>query len=473
LQPGRICTGGTPYTLASYENQDSSQPKFDARFDQELSAESRLTYAGGVAGTDGIIHTGIGPFDIQPGTVLGYGKVNYNRENLRINFFANILDGDAINQFGSTGTDGKPLNLIFKNQTYDIEFGDSRLLGERNILSYGGNYRRNNFDISIAPDAEDRNEVGGYIQDEFFTDKIRIVAGARVDKFSVIDDPVFSPRVTFMFKPAPEHSLRASYNKAFRSPSAINNFLETTILNLVVLPTGPFIFPTSAVGNPNLKQESLSAYEVGYTGELSGKTTFGISYYINDSKDNINFTPFLFYSPLLPPPGWPLPPAFVPPNRLPALFTYLNFGPLRQQGVELSLDQIVTSSIGFSVNYSYQKDPEILDAESDEIQYPLIEVIFPPKHRFNAGVNFNSRRYLGSFSVNYQSDAFWTDVLDARFFGPTDDFTQLNAAFGVKWMEGRIVTTLKITNLTNEDIQQHVFGDILKRTIIGEVKFNF
>ena len=34
-------------------------------------------------------------------------------------------------------------------------------------------------------------------------------------------------------------------------------------------------------------------------------------------------------------------------------------------------------------------------------------------------------------------------------------------------------TTLKVINLLNEDIQSHVFGDIMKRQIIGEVKVGF
>ena len=54
----------------------TSQPKFDARVDQEING-GRVTYQGGVAGSSGIIHTGIGPFDIQSGSYIGYGKVNY------------------------------------------------------------------------------------------------------------------------------------------------------------------------------------------------------------------------------------------------------------------------------------------------------------------------------------------------------------------------------------------------------------
>jgi len=32
---------------------------------------------------------------------------------------------------------------------------------------------------------------------------------------------------------------------------------------------------------------------------------------------------------------------------------------------------------------------------------------------------------------------------------------------------------VKGTNLTNKDIQQHVFGDIIKRSVIAEVRFAY
>src|SRR5262249_53716637 len=208
-----IPTGGVPYTAAGFTNDGTEQPKFDVRFDQELGRDSRLIYAGGIAGTSGIIHTGIGPFDIDNGSKLSYGKVNYNKGNFKLNFFGNFLDGSAPNLL-TLGPDLKPITFTFKTQTYDVEAGDSLLLGGRHVLSFGGNFRRNNFDLSLAPLGSNQNEVGGYIQDEIFTDKFRFVLGGRVDKFDVIDHAVFSPRLTFMYKPTPEHAFRFSYNKA-------------------------------------------------------------------------------------------------------------------------------------------------------------------------------------------------------------------------------------------------------------------
>jgi hypothetical protein len=36
-----------------------------------------------------------------------------------------------------------------------------------------------------------------------------------------------------------------------------------------------------------------------------------------------------------------------------------------------------------------------------------------------------------------------------------------------------VTASLKVINLLDEDIQSHVFGDFLKRQIIGELRFEF
>src|SRR5262249_55639283 len=73
-------------TGTASETRGTSQPKFDARVDQEI-AGGRITYAGGVGASQGIIYTGIGPFDIQKGSAIGYGKVSYNRGALKLSGF--------------------------------------------------------------------------------------------------------------------------------------------------------------------------------------------------------------------------------------------------------------------------------------------------------------------------------------------------------------------------------------------------
>ena len=493
-------TAGVPGSGA-YENQGTSQPKFDARVDQEI-AGGRITYAGGVAGSTGTIYTGIGPFDIQSGSYIGYGKVNYAKGALKVNFFSNFTDAKAPNLLLPDPATGQPLQLNFKTQTYDVEVGDAIAAGTHQVFTFGGNVRRNNFDITIAPAAENRTEVGGYVQDQILLEKFDFNLGGRVDKFGNISDPVFSPRLSATFKPRPDQGIRFSFNRAFRSPSVINNYLDTHIvLQTDLSPLKPFLppplqplavsnfplvvrgvgsnLPVGTTPQPELTEQSVTAYELAYTGTILNRTTVGVAFYVNDTHDEINFVTLPFnadpYTDANPPPGWKFPPGILTALAARGIylprtaFTYKNLGPIRQKGLELSLDHRFERGLTAFANYSWQSDPEVLPSANP---YPTSELVVPPTNRFNVGVNYDGRRYLGAVSVNYSDKAFWTDVLTSAYHGFTDAYTLVNGSFGVKWMDGRVTTLVKLNNILNDDIMQHVFGDILKRSAILEVRIN-
>jgi hypothetical protein len=75
--------------------------------------------------------------------------------------------------------------------------------------------------------------------------------------------------------------------------------------------------------------------------------------------------------------------------------------------------------------------------------------------------------------VSYSDKAFWSDVLTGAYHGFTDSYTIVNGSFGVKWMNGKLVTSVKATNILNQDIQQHVFGDIIKTSVVGEIRVSY
>jgi iron complex outermembrane receptor protein len=471
-------TGGGEYP--PFPNTETTQPKLDARVDYDFpDGNQKLIFAGGFAGTQGIIHTGIGPFDIQSGTVSSYGKINYERGSWKVNFFTNILDGEAPALL-AVGPDGRPITFLFDNKTYDVEAGNSTVVGTRHIVTYGGNFRYNAFDLSIAPRGDNRTEGGFYVQDEIFlSDHFRWLVGGRADAFSVIDKVVFSPRTTFMIKPTPEHAFRVSYNKAFRAPSFVNSFLDVSIVQAIdlglinpALAGRQYAFPVAAVGNEELNEESLTAYEVGYTGTLADRYTLSAAWYLNQTSDNIFFTQSGTYSSGNPPPGWPLPPVVLDllnqaGRGLPSGFTYLNFEGVRDWGIELGLDARVSSDVSIFANYSWQAEPEP-DNPAD-----FSELNIPPANRFNVGANLSRGRFFGNLSFNYTDSAFWTDVLDARYHGPTESYAMVNGGFGVRLAEDRITASIKLVNLNNDDAQQHIFGDIIKRQIVAELKYRF
>src|SRR5215213_10108644 len=323
LRPTGALPNDTGTQYPPFTNTGTTQPKFDLRVDRDFENGRRLVFQGGVAGTDGILHSGIGPFDIDRGTVLSYGKVNYSKGAFKANFFVNVLDGSATNLL-TYGPTGQPLGFDFKTRTFDFELGNVQNVGTHNVLTYGGNFRQNFFDLTIAPAGDNRTEGGAYGQDEIFLGKyVRWIVGARVDKFENIDDPQFSPRTSLMLKPSAQQTVRFSYNRAFRAPSVINNYLDTVILNQ--LPLTPFAvfnpglngkifnFPIVARGNrveipgvpsQDLPEQSITAYEVSYTGIIKQRATVTAAWFQNDTKDDVFFTQVASYRATAPPPGW-------------------------------------------------------------------------------------------------------------------------------------------------------------------------
>ena len=64
-------------------------------------------------------------------------------------------------------------------------------------------------------DDDDFSVVGGYIQGKFaLTDKLDFVAAGRYDRFNFIDDGAWAPRAALVYKASPNHTFRASYNRA-------------------------------------------------------------------------------------------------------------------------------------------------------------------------------------------------------------------------------------------------------------------
>ncbi|MDA1186168.1 MAG: TonB-dependent receptor, partial [Acidobacteria bacterium] len=468
----------TPYP--SYMNMGTSQPKFEGRVDYDMPGGGSVSVTGGVAGTDGIIHSGIGPFDLSSNSRMTHLTARYQKGGRRVAFFTNLLDGDASNLL-ARGLTGRPLPLVFDTKTFDVEASDVRVVGTRHVVTFGGNVRRNTFDISLVPVGDDRTEGGGFVQDEIFiSDRFRWVVGGRLDKFSSIDSAVFSPRTTFMVKPSAAQTFRLSFNRAFRAPSYVNSHLDTTILTDIDLGAlspalASFTFPIRAVGNPDLRQETMSAYELGYTGVIRNRATVTASVYWNVTKDGMYFTPDAFYSPAAPPRG--LPPQLVgvlaslsPPVLLPSQFTYLNLGTITDKGLELGVDAAVNRYVNVFTNYSFQAKPVARDLPPGT---SIDDVNWPAKNRFNAGFDFSRSRVLGNLSLSYTGEAYWQDVLDARYASTTDAYTLVNGAFGIRWAGARLVTSVKVTNLLNEEVLQHVFGDVLKRQVVGEARVTF
>jgi outer membrane receptor protein involved in Fe transport len=469
------------YPSLSFPNEGTTQPKIDARVDLDFpDGKQHFTFAGGYASSYGMQHGVFGP--ARADQASRYGKVDYVRGALRISGFADYFttEGTFVLRFTPTG---QRLPWIDNNQAYSFELSDLRRAGTRHLLSYGGNIRHSQIDLFGMAGARSRTEGGAYLQDEvLLSERFRWVIGARVDKFSNLNGAAFSPRTTFVVKPAPGQTFRASYNRAYLAPLILENYWQLDIMSWIDFGTlihpllAGYSVPLRIEGNRNLKAPSLDAYEFGYTAVVAkDRVHLGAAFYINDMRSDIHALQTASYSSLNPPPGWPLPPyildmliaanAFGPGNGLPYVYTNQNRsegGKTRNKGIELSVDARLSRAIDVFSNYSWQAQPVTTG-------FDISEINLPPRNRFNAGLNFDYKRYLGNVSVGYVGRAYWQDV--ASYGGWTDAYSVVNLSAGVRLdRSGKYMVMLKVSNLANALVRNHIYGDILKRQITGEFR---
>jgi outer membrane receptor protein involved in Fe transport len=410
-----------PVPAVHFENRGTRQPKVDLRLDWG----EKWSYKAGYAGTTGIFHSRLGPFLIEPGTYVGYAEVDRNTNTVETKFYWNRLRGDAPNLING-------INFKFAMDTYAGELTDRRTFGTKQLVVYGGAVRANRFDMSIAPGGKRRNEAGVFVEDTvLLSNNINLNLGARVDHFDSFGT-AFSPRMSLIFKPRMNQTVHVAYNRAFRAPSIVDNFLETSIAT------------TRAVGNPNLRAEVMDAFEVGYNVTTSRFGFFTAAAYRNVEKNNIVFVP-----------------------TAPTTLSFLNVGKVVDEGLELSWDDDWTRAFATRTSFTYQRAPQVTNNSAIPLQ-----VNRPPRYQASVLATIRQPRWSGSGSVSYTDRAFWADVLGPAFWGTTRSYIMVDAAVGVNIGRNARVS-IKGTNLLDRKIKQHIFGDIIRRKMTAELRYRF
>ena len=130
----------------------------------------------------------------------------------------------------------------------------------------GVEYQENNLhDIMTGYNRDMRQDVriaSAFVQNEWNMRKISLLVGARVDKHNLVRNPIFSPRVNFLFKPSRNFQARLTYSTGFRAPQAYDEDLHVTAVG------GEGVQIAIA---DNLKEERSNSF----SGSLDWTTSFG------------------------------------------------------------------------------------------------------------------------------------------------------------------------------------------------------
>ena len=454
---------GSPATgPLAFANPDFTQPKADFRLDYEPGENRVWSVRAGYGGTSGILLTNDLPFEFPKSTYMSFADVSYRSPSVDGRVYWTRSAGGLKSLIdGSTS----PFRADFPT----VEINTRKPLAKKQLLVAGASARFDFFDVAPIPNRHTRHEFGAYLEDQIFPNAhLQLNLGARLDGVQTSGAAV-SPRASVLVKPTSNQAVRFSISRAYRPPNPIENFLElSTGYPLDLAPGFTVLIPFAIVGNEKLDEARSLGIEGGYTGVLHRRHTLQATVYRIASSDTIQLGNTEFYSPASPPSTWPFPPSTVPPDALPKTASYRNTGTIESHGLELSMNSAWPRAFWSAFSYTYQSKPDV----SDVAPGFAIAVNDPPRHQASVLVGWNQASWRGSVGAVYTARAFWTDVVvaDPRLHGFTKPYTLMNASVAYRIANSAAEVAVKATNLFNQQVQQHVFGDIIGRQVSVQLR---
>ncbi|MGH7447022.1 MAG: TonB-dependent receptor, partial [Longimicrobiales bacterium] len=234
----------------------------EGRLDWQVMEDATATFQSGITNVShGIELTGLGAAQVDDWRYMYYQtRFNWNR------LFAQVY----LNQSDAGDTyllrTGQPIVDESTLLVGQVRHGFMPLTWQ--TLTYGVDYFRTNPRTGGTingqyEDEDETTEVGAYLQSETALHPMfDLVLAGRVDDHSALPDMIFSPRAALVFKPADDHALRATFNRAFSTPTSLNQFLD---------------LPTS-VPNQATDPNAAAAARLGYSVRVQGTGTTGFTF---------------------------------------------------------------------------------------------------------------------------------------------------------------------------------------------------
>ena len=211
--------------------------------------------------TDHNIHAADASFDIWNSDYSNKLNVFAAMQNtLRNSYYGSGMDENA---YGRTKDFVAVGGAQFTHQFKKLWFMPSELVAG---VEYNHNYLN---DVTLGYDHDVTQKVdiySGYLQNEWRTDRWGFLVGARIDKHSLIDNAIISPRANIRYNPSDRLNFRLSYSTGFRSPQAYDEDFHVAVVG------GERVVTVLAKGLKEESSQSLSA-SVDWYGSIGSAQT--------------------------------------------------------------------------------------------------------------------------------------------------------------------------------------------------------
>lgn len=204
----------------------------EIRMDYALTGDAMLILQTGRAEAGTALEmTGIGTAQANDWSNTYY-QARFHRKRLFLQTFVNESHTDNTRLLRTRQL------IIDKSRVIAAQARHGFKMGTRQDFAYGADLQltepRTEGTINGRNENDDEiNEYGAFLQSETqLTPSLDFVVSVRGDRNSRLDDPVFSPRAAFIFRPDSGHSLRLTFNSAFATPTPNNLFLDVVAQRL-------------------------------------------------------------------------------------------------------------------------------------------------------------------------------------------------------------------------------------------------
>ena len=355
-------------------------------------------------------------------------------------------------------------DLILENRgTVDIDFQNHFLWGERQNIIWGLDYRNSRtttvgtLAASLNPADLTTQLFSSFIQDEFalIHDRLYLTVGTKLEHdyyngFSLM------PSGRVVWTPSDHQTLWAAVSRAARTPSAIDASVRYNFGGFIGAGGTPTLI--SFIGNPNVKNEDLLAYEAGYRTMLSDRVSVDLAAYYNSytNQDTVEpTTPFIEDTP-------------APPHLdVPETYENLMYG--ETQGLEIFANWKVLDRWTLSPGYAFEQIHMHLEPESQDTTSVSAAEGSSPVHSAQLRSHVVLPRNLA-----WDTSLFFTD----RIADPViPAYTRLDTGVTWQWKKGVVFSLvgqnlLKDRHLEYDDLYSSTATTLVKRSVYAKVTWS-
>ncbi|STQ85429.1 TonB-dependent receptor [Helicobacter muridarum] len=226
-----------------------------------------------------------------------------------------------------------------------------------------------------------------------------------------------SPKVTINYLPFSLTTIKASFGQGFRAPTLTNLFSNHVRTDGVV-----------TLGNPNLKPESVTAFDIGVEQKLNIGQYQGLmkAYYFNTYRSDIIFT-----------------------NIVNSTGRIENGGLALINGLEFSYKQSLPFYFSLLLTYTYTNSEHLTNPGNPNLVGKKLTGI--PEHLGFIQIAYDNSKFFGSFGLEMMSKPFAnadnSDTISG-VYGSTDGFVLGDLLLGYRFLKN-YEASLNITNIFN------------------------